>query len=105
VIYRVVVTPNAEAELRTAYRYIRDRAPDTSRAWIKGARQKIKSLAHHPERAPLAPESTSFDAPIRELFHGTGNRGTYRILFIIVGHQVYVVHFRHGAMMPVEPDR
>jgi plasmid stabilization system protein ParE len=105
VTYRVVVTPNAESELRAACRYIRERAPDASGAWIKGARQKIKSLAHDPERAPLAQESTSFDEPIRELLYGTGNRGTYRILFTIIGHQVYVVHFRHGAMMPVEPDR
>ena len=49
-IHRVVVTPNAESELRAAYRYIRERAPDASHAWIKGARQKIRSLAHHPER-------------------------------------------------------
>lgn len=101
---RVVITPNAENELRAAYRYIHDRAPDAAGEWVKGARRKIKSLAHDPERAPLAPESVSFENPIRELFYGSGNRGTYRILFTVLGQQVYVLHFRHGSMLPVEPD-
>jgi plasmid stabilization system protein ParE len=103
-ILRVVITPNAEAELRAAYRYIHDRAPEAAREWVKGARRKIKSLAHDPERAPLAPESVAFENPIRELFYGSGNRGTYRILFTVLGQQVYVLHFRHGSMLPVEPD-
>jgi plasmid stabilization system protein ParE len=105
VTLRVVVTPNAEDELRATYRYIRDRAPDAAREWVKGARRKIKSLARNPERAPLAPESVSFENPIRELFYGSGNRGTYRILFTVLGQQVYVLHVRHGSMLPVEPDR
>jgi plasmid stabilization system protein ParE len=55
-ILRVVITPNAEAEVRAAYRYIHDRAPEAARERVKGARRKIKSLAYDPERAPLAPE-------------------------------------------------
>lgn len=102
---RIIITPNAEAELRAAYRYIHDRAPEAAREWVKGARRKIKSLARDPERAPLAPESVSFENPIRELFYGSGNRGTYRILFTVLGQQVYVLHFRHGSMLPVEPDQ
>ena len=104
---RVIITPNAEAELRAAYRYIYDRAPNAAREWVKGARRKIKSLSHDPERAPVAPESVSFensDNPIRELFYGSGNRGTYRILFAVLGQQVYVLHFRHGSMLPAEPE-
>ena len=99
--YRVIVTPNAEAELRVAYRYIRDRAPDAAREWLKGARMKFRSLTHDAERAPLAPESVSFEEPVRELFYGTGNRGTYRILFVVLDRVVYIVHFRHGSMLPI----
>lgn len=98
--HRVIITPNAEGELRDAYRYIRDRAPDAARSWLKGARQKIKSLAQNPERAPLAPESVSFDHPVRELFCGSGNRGTYRILFAVLDQQVHILHVRHGSMLP-----
>jgi plasmid stabilization system protein ParE len=101
---RVTVTPNAEAELRAAYRYIRKQAPDAALAWVKGARQRLRSLAQHPERAARAPESISFEEPIREVFYGSGNRGTYRILFTVIGQDVYVLHFRHGSMLPVEPE-
>jgi len=102
-IYRVIVTPAAENDLRTTYRYIRSQAPRAARDWIRRARQAAKTLAHHPERCPLAPESASFDQPIRELFVGSGNRGTYRFLFVVFADEksVYILHVRHGSMLPL----
>ncbi|MGD1216614.1 MAG: type II toxin-antitoxin system RelE/ParE family toxin [Terriglobales bacterium] len=101
--YRVIVTPAAESDLRAAYRYIRYQAPRAARDWIRRARQTARSLAHHPERCPMAPESASFDQPIRELFFGSGNRGTYRFLFVVFPEEksVYVLHVRHGSMLPL----
>jgi plasmid stabilization system protein ParE len=99
--YRVIVTPAAESDLSTTYRYIRSQAPRAARDWIRRARQSAKSLARHPERCPLAPESTSFDQPIRELFFGSGNRGTYRFLFVVLDKSVYILHVRHGSMLPL----
>jgi plasmid stabilization system protein ParE len=78
--YRVIITLEAETDLKTSYRYIHSQASLAARQWIRRARQCAKSLAHHPERCPLAPEGDSFGKPIRELFFGTGNRGTYRFL-------------------------
>jgi plasmid stabilization system protein ParE len=101
--YRVVITIEAETDLRAAYRYIRSYAPDAARNWIRRARQSARSLARRPERCPLAPESASFDQPIRELLFGTGNRGTYRFLFVLIDRSVYVVHVRHGSMLPLSP--
>ena len=101
--YRVIVTPAVESDLRTAYRYIRAQAPRAARDWIRRARQSAKSLARHPERCPLAPESASFDEPIRELFFGAGNRGTYRFLFVVLERSVYILHVRHGSMLPLSP--
>jgi plasmid stabilization system protein ParE len=102
-IYRVIVTPEAESDLRAAYRYIRSQAPHAARDWIRRARQTAKTLARHPERCPLAPESASFDQPIRELLFGSGNRGTYRFLFVVFAEEesVYILHVRHGSMLPL----
>jgi plasmid stabilization system protein ParE len=86
--YRVIVTPAAESDLRTAYRYISRQAPRAAREWIRRARQSAKNLARRPERCPLAPESVSFNQPIRELFFGSGNRGTYRFLFVVLDKSV-----------------
>jgi plasmid stabilization system protein ParE len=99
--YRVIVTPAAEDDLRTAYRYISREAPVAAREWIRRARRSAKSLAHRPERCPLAPESASFEQPIRELFFGSGNRGTYRFLFVMLEQTVYILHVRHGSMLPL----
>ena len=103
--YRVVVTPEAERDLRTVDRYIRNQAPRAARDWIRRARQSAKSLARHPQRCPLAPESASFDQPIRELLFGSGNRGTYRFLFVVFEEEksVYILHVRHGSMLPLSP--
>jgi plasmid stabilization system protein ParE len=104
--YRVIVTPAAESNLSTVYRYIRSQAPRAARDWIRRARQTAKSLAHHPERCPIAPESASFDQPIRELFLGSGNRGTYRFLFVVseAEKSVYILHIRHGSMLPLSSE-
>ena len=102
-IYRVIITPDAESDLRTAYRYIRSYAPNAARDWIQRARRAARSLARRLQRCPLAPESASFDQPIRELLFGTGNRGTYRFLFVVIDQSVYVVHVRHGSMLPLWP--
>jgi len=101
--YRVIVTPAAESDLRTTYRYIRSQAPRPARDWIRRARRTARSLAHHPERCPMAPESASFDQPIRELIYGSGNRGTYRFLFVVFAEEksVYILHVRHGSMLPL----
>ena len=102
--YRVVVTPDAEQDLRRAYRYIRGEAPAAASRWIKGARKSIKTLASNPERCPFAPESRAFQEPIRELLYGKGNRGTYRILFVVLAEAVYVLHVRHGSMDELRPQ-
>jgi plasmid stabilization system protein ParE len=102
--YRIVITPriapDAEADLRNAYSYIRRDNLRAARAWLKGLRQRIKTLVQFPERCNRAPESASFNEPIRELFYGSGNRGTYRVLFVVLEKTVFVLHVRHGAMLP-----
>jgi plasmid stabilization system protein ParE len=102
--HRVIITPDAESDLRKAASYIRRDNPSAARAWLKEARQRIKTLALYPERCHLAPESTSFSEPIRVLLYGHRNRGTYRILFVVLDTSVFVLHIRHGAMQPLEPD-
>ena len=100
--YRVILTPRAKHNLRTIHAYIFEQAPRAADDWLGRAEQAVSSLAHHPERCPLAPESRSFGKPIRQLPFGAGNRGTYRVLFVVLGNTVYVVHIRHGSRLPLE---
>ncbi|HEY3740708.1 MAG TPA: type II toxin-antitoxin system RelE/ParE family toxin [Bryobacteraceae bacterium] len=102
-MYRVVSTIEAENDLKRAAAYIRRDSPSAARRWLKQMRLHIQSLARHPERCPFAPEAESFGKPIRHLLCGSGNRGTYRVLFTIKDEFVAVFHVRHGSMLPLAP--
>lgn len=100
---RVVVTPQAEKDIRAIYSRIRLEAPVAAARWRKEMRACIKTLARFPERSSLAPESETFNEPIRQMLYGRGNRGTYRILFSILEKTVFVLHVRHGSMNVLLP--
>jgi plasmid stabilization system protein ParE len=99
--YFVVLTPRAKHNLRTIRAYILKQAPQAAGDWLDRAERAVVSLGHHPERCPLAPESLSFGKPIRQLLFGAGNRGTYRLLFVVADQSVYVLHVRHGSRLPL----
>lgn len=101
--YRVLVTPRAESDLKMVFGYLREAAPEAARRWLGGMRRTIKGLSKFPGSGPLAAESASFGEPIREALYGRGNRGTYRILYTVIGDTVFVLHVRHGARLPAEP--
>jgi len=101
--YLVVLTPRAKHNLRTIHKCIYEYAAHAADDWLDRAERAVNSLAHHPERCPLAPESLSFGKPIRQLLFGSGNRGTYRFLFVVLDQSVYVLHVRHGSMLPLSP--
>src|SRR5260370_881730 len=67
-IYHVIITPEAETDLRTSYCYIRKQAPRAAGDWIRRARQCGKSLARRPERCPLAPENAHLRNPFANCF-------------------------------------
>jgi plasmid stabilization system protein ParE len=102
--YLVVLTPRAQHNLRTIHAYIFKQAPQAADGWLDRAELAVASLGHQPERCPLAPESLSFGKPIRQLFFGAGNRGTYRLLFVVADESVYVLHIRHGSRLPLSPS-
>jgi plasmid stabilization system protein ParE len=104
VTYRIVITPDAENDLREIYRFIRRDSPAAATEWIHSTRKRAKSLSANPERCGLAPEYKSFSQPIRQLFIGAGNRGTYRLLFEIAEKTVYVLHVRHGSRLPLSSE-
>jgi plasmid stabilization system protein ParE len=103
-IYKVVVTLEAKRNLRDAYLFIRRDSIDAANRWSEDVRRSIRALSRFPARCPIAPESHALGAPIRELLYGSGNRGTYRVLFAIIDKTVFVLHVRHGSMQPLLRD-
>ena len=101
--YRLIVTPRAKNNLITIHAYILKEAPEAADSWLQRADCAVESLGEHPERCPLAPEASSFGKPIRQLLFGSGNRGTYRILYLVLEEKrsVYILHVRHGSRLPL----
>lgn len=97
-MYTVVIQPPAEAEAEEAYLFIRADSPNNAARWFNGLIDKVQSLKQMPERCRLVPESEAFGQEIRQLLYGA-----YRILFVIRGNVVHVLHIRHGARKYLRP--
>ena len=94
--HQVNILPSAERDIAEAYQRLVEYDVDTAARWYNRLLEVIFSLDIFPERAPLAPESKSFNKEIREVFHGR-RQYKYRILFTVAENEVHVLHVRHGA--------
>ena len=101
--YRVLIQRPAHADIEAAYLYLRDRSESAAERWLAGVEQAIKTLDTFPHRCGLAPESKEFPEVIRQLLYGRRS-GRYRILYIVRGEVVHVLHVRHGARRALRPD-
>jgi toxin ParE1/3/4 len=97
--FRVVSMPDAEAEIAAAFLWIHRQAPLEAVRWMHGLEDAIDSLREFPARCRVAAESVAFDREVRQLVFKS-----HRILFVIEGGTVFVLHVRHVAMMPALPD-
>ena len=96
--HQVNILPAAERDIAEAYQRLVEYDVATASRWYNRLLAVIFSLDIFPERAPLAPESKSFNREIREVFHGR-RQHKYRILFTVTGNEVHVLHVRHGARL------
>ena len=94
--YRVIIQPDAEAEITEDFAYIHARSPLNAARWLRGLYATIETLETLPSRCGLARESRSFRTEIRQLLYGRG-RHRRRILFTTRSEEVHVLHVRHGA--------
>ena len=96
--WNVIVELPAQRDIAEARLWLAEREPEAADRWFDDIYDTIGSLDIFPKRAPLAPESKSFNREIREVFHGR-RQHKYRILFTVTGYEVHVLHVRHGARL------
>ena len=102
--YRVLIHPDAERELKAAHAWLREQSPDAAERWRKGLVKRAATLATFPERCPLAPESKKLGEEVRQLLYGRRRATRYRLLFVIEGRIVTLLHIRHGARLNLAED-
>lgn len=93
---RVIVLPNAKANLYSYYLHAAKHAPVTAARWMERFESAIESLASLPERWPLAPEDKLLNRQSQMLFGKRPN--VYRVFFWVIKDRVEVLHVRRAAM-------
>ena len=101
--WNVIVEHPAQRDIAEARLWLVEREPDAAERWFNSIYDTIGSLEIFPERCPLAPESKSLNAEIREIFHGR-RQHKYRVLFTVTENEVHVLHVRHGARLALGQD-
>lgn len=94
--FDVALHPSAASELEEAYRWIAEESPSRADLWYNTLLKKMKTLERTPNRCPPAPERKYADENFRQLIVGQ-----YRIIFLVDGKCVRVLHVRHGARRAV----
>src|SRR4051794_13397338 len=101
--FRVIVQPPARIDIESAYIYNRDASSEASaNRWLDGLEAAIAKLETFPRRCGPARESAEFEEEIRQLLYGK-RRGTYRVLFVVRGDEVRILHVRHSARSALPP--
>jgi hypothetical protein len=101
--YRVVITENAKANLRSYYLRAAERAPLTAGRWLNRFEEALAGLAQSPQRCGLAPENELVADEIRQLLFGKKPR-VFRALLTIAGEEVQVLHIRRATMDTAASD-
>src|SRR5207249_437907 len=94
--HRVVITDEALQQVRQSYQWIEKNAPLAAARWFHNLMQTINSLESIPNRWPISPEGEAFGTDIRQLLYGK-RQGVFRILFVVRGKTVTVLHVLHGS--------
>lgn len=96
--YEVIVTPEAEAGILGALRYIHDNSPRNAGKWLRALYLKISTLESLPGRCGIAREQDYFEEELRQLIFKS-----HRIVFQIEkkARIVRVLYFVHGKQQAV----
>ena len=92
--FKVVLTPNAQEDVRKAFAWLEEEDPIHAEKWIREIQIKIIGLESLPESHAIAPEGETFKCDVRQLLVGRGT--PWRVFFTVDGNQVQVLHVRHG---------
>jgi plasmid stabilization system protein ParE len=101
--YKLIIQPQAIADLDEAYRWIAERSPENAARWFNRFLERLQTLKRFPDRCDVAPESKEIGQVIRQLLYGRRG-GVYRAMFVVRGQEVHVLHIRHAARHTMTPE-
>ena len=94
--YRVEFDRHALDQIERVYERNAEHAPQAAARWYAGVFKQIESLKAFPRRCPVAPESRSIGAEVRELLYGKRHQ-VYRILYGIHDDVICIYQIWHSS--------
>jgi toxin ParE1/3/4 len=94
---KVEYTPRARDDLLAVLIYIERHSPQGARNVARAIRKTIELIGEFPQSGRLAGEQGTRVLPV--------GRYPYLIYWIVEGDRVWIVHVRHAARRPWDPDR
>lgn len=89
--YSVEYSARAKRDLHAEWAYNAREAPLNAARWLERMEEAVLSLGEFPSRCPRAREASKAAIDLRQrLVNG------HRVLFVIQGRKVRVLHIRHG---------
>jgi toxin ParE1/3/4 len=93
---RVEYTPRARDDLNAILTFIEERSPQGARNVARALRKTIELIGEFPQCGRLAGEQGTRVLPV--------GRYPYLIYWSVEGDKVWIVHIRHTARRPWNPD-
>lgn len=101
--YSVHVLPRAEQDVDAILSWLREQSRAGAVKWYRAYEAAIRALDTSPERHGLAPENDVVTYEVRQFLFKTARGRTYRGLFMIHEHDVFVLRVRSAGQAPVDP--
>lgn len=101
-VYKIIIQPQAEADIEFVYKYIATFSLKSAKKWRLGIFSVIVTLSSFPNRYVLVPESKDLEYEIRQLIYGK-NTSCYRIVYHVVedSAEVRIITIRHASRQPL----
>ena len=96
--HRVHLSQQSRQDIKEAYLYIRQYAPERAANWRSRLQVAIQSLKTFPERHAMIFDAALAGREVRQMTFGV-----YSILYSIDMDRVNVLTVRHAARRPIEP--
>lgn len=95
--YQTRLTARAERDVEQILGWFqKQQALVAGARWYHQLLTKVATLEQNPQRCSIAEESEEVGVEVRELLFGR-RAGIYRILFVVSGKRVEILHIRHAA--------
>lgn len=103
--YKVILLPEALADIEDIYEWLHERSSEGANAWHDACMQVVDTLEQSPDVFGRAPEGRDQEDAIRQKFFRTRRGRLYRMIYVVREHVVYVLRVRGPGQATLDgPD-